>query len=331
MSELRQLLFQHPKGVTIAEIAAHLDVTQRSARRYLRELSMDLQAVPERPGGQKRWRIPAVDLPRRVAMRRTQAYALLAARELFRPMRGSALYEEIDLATQTLLGVARRPGRGPNAGLTEESELERRFRYLPFAPKDYAQRAEDLDNLFLAVADLRPVSCRYPRPSDGQLMRARIHPYALLLYKDAIWCLALDTASGVVAALALDGVERTRCHEDERFAIPADFDVDDYVQGQFGLWRQVGEPHEVIIDVAASASEVVRTRRVHSSQQLEPLPDGGVRLRVWLSDLSEVATWVLGFGSLAAVVAPFELRERVRDELGRALDRYASLPRGGCE
>jgi predicted DNA-binding transcriptional regulator YafY len=93
----------------------------------------------------------------------------------------------------------------------------------------------------------------------------------------------------------------------------------------------VGEPHEVIIDVAASASEVVRTRRVHPSQQLEPLPDGGVRLRVWLSDLSEVATWVLGFGSLAAVVAPFELRERVRDELGRALDRYASLPRGGCE
>jgi predicted DNA-binding transcriptional regulator YafY len=122
--------------------------------------------------------------------------------------------------------------------------------------------------------------------------------------------------------LALDGVQRTRCHEDERFTIPDDFDVDDYVQGQFGLWRHDGVPHEIVIDVDARASEVVRTRRIHPSQQIEALPDGGVRLRVWLGDLSEVATWVLGFGSLAEVVAPPELRERVQAELARALARY---------
>ncbi|HZO16459.1 MAG TPA: WYL domain-containing protein, partial [Polyangiaceae bacterium] len=143
MSELRRLLHLHPSGVTLLEIAAHLRVTPRSARRYLRELSYDLEAVPERPGGQKRWRIPAVDLPRRVAVRRTQAYALLAARGLFDSMRGSTLYEEIDLAVQTLLGVARRPGRGPNSGVAD-AQLEQRFRYLPFAPKDYSHKSEDL-------------------------------------------------------------------------------------------------------------------------------------------------------------------------------------------
>ena len=39
-------------------------------------------------------------------------FALLAARRLFEPLRGTALFEEIDLAAQRLLGIARRPGRG---------------------------------------------------------------------------------------------------------------------------------------------------------------------------------------------------------------------------
>ena len=33
MSELRALLHRHPKGVTLNQIAAHLEITPRSARR----------------------------------------------------------------------------------------------------------------------------------------------------------------------------------------------------------------------------------------------------------------------------------------------------------
>lgn len=322
MSELRQLLYQHPRGVTVAEIAAHLDVTPRSARRYLEELKRDLEAVPEGQSGQKRWRIPPLDVPRRVAVRRTQAYALLAARSLFEPMRGSALYEEIELATQTLLGMARRPGRGPNSGVTE-ADLERRFLYLPFAPKDYSARAEDLDNLFQAVADLHPLSCRGPRADDGAPDRLHIHPYALLLYKDAIWCLALDTEIDLIRTLPLDAIQETHCHDELSFELPVDFDVRDYVQGQFGLWRKDGPLHDVVIHVDARARDVVTTRRVHPSQELELLADGSVRLRLRLGDLSEVVTWVIGFGSMARAIAPAELCERVRLELARALACYS--------
>ena len=321
MSELRRLLHLHPSGVTLLEIAAHLRVTPRSARRYLRELSYDLEAVPERPGGQKRWRIPAVDLPRRVAVRRTQAYALLAARGLFDSMRGSTLYEEIDLAVQTLLGVARRPGRGPNSGVAD-AQLEQRFRYLPFAPKDYSHKSEDLDSLFQAVADLRPVSCRYPRHDDGALERIMVHPYALLLYKDAIYCLAHDTRAAAVRPLALDGIVEARCHDDERFALPQDFRIDDYVQGQFGIWAGAAAARRVIIEFDAEVRDYLTTRVVHRSQRLEMLPGDRVRLQLELADLREVATWVLGFGKSALVIEPMELRDQVRRELSAALSRY---------
>ena len=81
-------------------------------------------------------------------------------------MKGSTLFDEIEMATQRLLALAQRPGRGPNAGLAD-ARLEERFLYLPVAPKDYTGKTEELDDLFQAVADLRPLKCRYKSGTRG--------------------------------------------------------------------------------------------------------------------------------------------------------------------
>lgn len=322
MAELRRLLVQHPKGVTLHEIAAHLDVTPRSARRYLNALPMELESEVERPSGQKRWRIPAVDVPRRVALRRTQAYALIATRDLFASIRGSALYEEIDLANQTLLGVARRPGRGPNAGVHEDASLEQRFRFLPFAPPSYADKSEELDTIFHAVAELHPIECSWLE-DDGSWVRRRLWPYALVFYKDALHCLACEPASELVKAHALERIADTHCIVDERFELPSDFDVEDYVQGQFGLWRNDEIVHEVVVELDASVAGALLSRRLHPSQRVELHPDGRARLILDLGDLSEVVPWVLGLGPHAEVISPPELRAAVSEQLQAALARYA--------
>lgn len=328
MDALRSLLQRHPSGLTLYELAAELGVTPRSLRRYLVEVrrEIDLVATTPKPGGVRVWRLAPSEIPRKVEVRRTQAYALLAARRLFEPMRGSTLYEEIDLAAQKLLGVARRTGRGPNAGVAD-ARLEERFLYLPFAPKDYSSRTEELDDLFQAVADLRPLRCRY-RKSDGREARIVIHPYAMVVYKDAIYAVGLHVAKGEVRTFLLDRMRDSECSASERFELPADFSIDDYFQGQFGIWR--GEDKQrVVVEFDARVAEYVRTRKVHASQKLVSLPDGGVRLTITIADLTEVASWVLGFGDTAKVLQPEELKERVMRELRGALARYdepASAP-----
>lgn len=323
VTRLQQLFLQHPKGITIDEIATHLQVNPRSARRYVAalrtELRNELEPVTDGDGA-KRWRIPDVEVPRRVAMRRTQAYALLAARPLFAAMRGSTVYEEIALASETLLGVARRPGRGPNAGL-RGADLEQRFRYVAFAPKDYSERSEDLDNLFQAVADLRPASMLYPSAS-GAFERVTVHPYALLLYKESIYALGRDVATGTVRTFELDFVRDTRLLEQPAFELPEDFSVDDYAQGQFGLWRTEREPVPAVVDFDGATAGQVTARRYHPSQRTEPLPDGGVRVHLSLGNSSELASWVLGFGPHAFVQEPAELRLQVEELLVAALTRY---------
>ena len=135
------------------------------------------------------------------------------------------------------------------------SSLEDRFLYLPFAPKDYAAHTEELDDLFQAVADLRPLRCRYRRAKDGQEEKVTIHPYAMVLYKDAIYCVGLHVGKKEIRTFLLDRMRDTECAATERFELPPDFSIDDHFQGQFGIWRG-SEPKKVVIDFDAKVADL---------------------------------------------------------------------------
>ena len=319
---LRELLLRHPKGLTIYDMAEALDVTPRTMRRYLKEVDrqLELQPVETRGGGPLLWKIRTSELPRKVELRRTQAYAFLAARRLFAPLAGSTLYEEVDMAVSKLLSFSRRPGRGPNAGRAD-ARLEDRFLYLPFAPKDYSAKTEELDDLFQAVADLRPLSLRYRSAGKSREERIKIHPYAMVLHRDSIYCVGYHTTKAEVRTFVLDRMRDTQVAYSEHFDLPEHFSVDEYFHGELGVFKST-EQHEVVIDFDERGAEYVRMRRVHDSQKLTPLPDGGVRLSMTVGNLNQLTSWVLEWGARAQVVAPAELVERVKKELQGALDHY---------
>ena len=322
VDRLREILSRHPKGLSLYELAGALGVTVRTMRRYMVEIEreFDLESTPVKAGGQRLWRIRSSEIPRKLELRRTQAYALLAARRVFEPMRGSTLFEEIDLATNKLLAFAQRPGRGPNAGLAD-ARLEQRFLYLPHAPKNYAQKTEELDDLFQAVSDLRPLSLLYRSAARADEERITIHPYALVLHRDSIYCVGFHVGRAEIRTFVLDRMRDTQCAVTERFELPADFMVDAYFQGEFGIWRDT-TPHKVVIEFDAHAADYVRMRTVHASQKLQSIAGGGLRLTMTVGNLLPVVSWVLEWGGRARVIEPPELIERVKGELESALGQY---------
>src|SRR6516164_2520860 len=100
IDHMRAQLEAHAAGLTLEQLAGLLRMTTRSVRRYLRELALvtELESVEVRPGGAHLWRIKPSERGRNVPLRRMQAYALLATRRVFEVLKGSALYDEIDLA-----------------------------------------------------------------------------------------------------------------------------------------------------------------------------------------------------------------------------------------
>lgn len=330
LDQLQELLTKHPKGLTLYELADKLGVTSRTMRRYLKEIEKEFDFEKHRPrSGAQVWRIRASEIPRKVELRRTQAYALLAARRLFQPLDGTALFDEIDMAISKLLAFAQRPGRGPNAGLAD-ARLEDRFLYLPHAPKNYRERTEQFDDLFQAVSDLRPLSLRYRQSDKKAEERITIHPYALVMHRDSIYAVGKHVGRNEIRTFVLDRMRDTEASATERFELPDDFSVDEYFQGHFGIWRSE-QKIRVVIDFDAQATQYVRTRVVHPTQSLVRLPGDGVRLTMEVGNLTPVVSWVLEWGARAKVVEPPELVERVKQELLEALDAYQDEPKNSAQ
>ena len=109
----------------------------------------------------------------------------------------------------------------------------------------------------------------------------------------------------------------------ERFTRPADFDAKKFFERSLGVMTGKGD-YEVVIEMDAWLTDILRGRRWHPSQVWTELPGGGSHLRMRLSCLEEIEQWVLSWGTRATVIAPQELRERVANA-GRVIAaRYAA-------
>lgn len=324
LSKLRLLLEGRPAGVTLEDLAAAIHVSARSVRRYLVEIDrvQALESLPTVPGGPHVWRIKPVERGRAVPLRRTQAYALLAGRPAFDALKGSALHDEIDLAHESLLQLAQRPGREVEGDVPPDTRLQDRVLLFGEPARGYGKKAEQLDDLFQAVAKLRAVRLRC-REAGAEATFVS-HPCALVASCGALHCIVRVAGTDALRAVRLDDVEQTEVLA-ARFSLPEGFDARAWVHGAFGV-AAPGPTRRVVVEFDARAAPDARARKVHPTQIVGTSPDGRVRLAFDVPDLEPVVPWVLGFGGAARVVEPPELARRVRASLSRALARYGARP-----
>jgi predicted DNA-binding transcriptional regulator YafY len=330
LDHLRSQLKAHIAGLTLEDMAGLLRASTRTIRRYLRELSLvtEVEAIPIGPGEAKLWRIKPSERGRTVTLRRGQAYGLLAPRRVFEVLRGSALFDEIDLAMRQVEQVAHRPTArtGVRGDVPAEARLEDRFAYVPRSARAYANRSEDIDAAFQAVADTAVLRFRYREPgTDGKGARITAHPYALVLHGGTIACVAHDVDRAATRAFVFDRMSDLMASDGERFVLPAEFALGEWLQGDFGVAR-AARTVKIVVELEPRVAEGVRGRKVHPSQRLAVADDGRVRISLVVPEeatlLAAVKAWVLGFGAGARVVEPRELAEDVAEELRRAAGRY---------
>jgi predicted DNA-binding transcriptional regulator YafY len=319
---LRDALDKQPSGLTLEEIADALSVTTRSVRRYLTELGRwgaELESIETSPGGAHLWRIKPSERGRSLTLRRTQAYALLATRKHFDALKGSALFDEIDLVMRQLVSIAQRPTKATARGeIAVNARLEDRLLFLPDAPRRYDARAEELDALFHAVADLRVVSCGLEEKRATVLQ-----PYALLFHRGVIWCVAHSPALRETRVIAFDDMRDIDVGA-EHFSLPDHFDVREYWHGDFGIAipPKTRDKIRVLVEFDPRVAHEVRSRKCHPSQRVAVSQDGRIRASMTLGDLGAATRWVLGFGDAARVIEPAELVLSVETALKKMLAKY---------
>lgn len=332
IDKLREVLESQPRGLTLEEIAASLRVTQRSVRRYLRELDGTrehekfdiLESIETSPGGAHVWRIKPGERGRKVDLRRSQAYALLATRRALDILRGSALHDEVELVLGQIEKVARTPFRSQGAEISGANALESRFFWLPPTARSYAARGEDLDEVFRAVADLRVLRFR-PRTRGDRADRGDrvvFQPYAMVVHRGTIHVLGQRRGRAEAEVVPFEAMTELRASETEHFDLPAGFDVDQFVHGELGIAPPTRARATVEFD--ARVADEIKSKKWNAQQKILTSPDGRVRLQIPLVNVDQLVAFVLSWGDAARVVDPPELVDRVAETLSRALQRYSS-------
>lgn len=108
---------------------------------------------------------------------------------------------------------------------------------------------------------------------------------------------------------------------------PDVWDLDQWMAGSFGIWRE--EEHDIVLHVAASASERARSWRFHPRQELEE-DDEGLTVRFRSGGLREIAEHLFTWGSDIRIVSPEELRTMMKDRL-LAAQSIVGNDLQGCE
>jgi len=196
--------------------------------------------------------------------------------------------------------------------------LDLAFSFRPFAPEDPDLRTLEL--LTRAVAERRGLKFSYRKPGDKRSEVRKVHPYHVMEYEGRLYLLAHDPARGAVRTFVLGRMSEPAL-TGERFSRPKDFDPKKEFSTSLGVMQGKGD-YQVVIEMDAWLTDILRGRRLHPSQVVDEMPGGGSHLRMRLSCLEEIEQYVLSWGAHASVVGPQELRDRLAKTARALAARY---------
>jgi proteasome accessory factor B len=130
---------------------------------------------------------------------------------------------------------------------------------------------------------------------------------------------ASNTASGRTETFALSRC-RSLAGTGQQFAGPAGFHAPAFFKDKFGI-SQADKPWKVRLLFAREVATYIRERVWHASQALRQRRDGALELRLQTSSRKELTRWILSWMPHVKVLAPRQLRDRVRQRMRQGLAR----------
>lgn len=181
-----------------------------------------------------------------------------------------------------------------------------------------AQSAKSVDALMNAILGRRRVRMRYHSFSSQQVKDYLIEPYRLAYAQGGLYLQAFVPGYGEMRTFAVQRIEQAVALE-ESFS-PVDSGDADVFRHSLGAFS--GTPEKVVIEFTADEAPYVRERDFHSSQVIEELPGGRVRLTMNIVIDWELQAWVMGFGPAARVITPETFAKRIVESLEEARATY---------
>ena len=250
-----------------------------------------------------------------VPISEAEVFALLVAHKAIAQYHGTPFERPLAMAFRKLTGQL---DRGVQFSLGSLDEV---LSFRPFAPED--ADLETFEILTRALKERRELRFLYRNLGADKSHWRLARPYHVACVDNHWYLFAFDVKRDAMRTFVL---ARLRAPEitQKRFTMPKKFDLNEYLRGSLSVYKG-GDDYEVVIEFDSWASDLVRERRWHRSQELTELPGRQVRLRLRLNSIEEAERWVLGWGTHATVVRPQALAARVCKVAVGLQERYKGL------
>jgi proteasome accessory factor B len=307
---MRELaLFQaNPRGLTSAQVAQKVGISQRQAQRDIAALERE-RGVPFVKQG-TRWTLiegyflPPVNftIPEAMAM-------VVGARLMWRYADRANPFAQV--AYEKLAAVLPGPMKGPVMEVADG---------LADKPDDGVW-TKVFAALTTAWAERRKVRIRYTK-EDGNTFERVVWPLFIEPTPAAHSCylVAYDQKRAGPRVYRMERISGVTVLED-RFDPPVGTSLRKMLGHAWGIWTS-DHPVEILLRFTPRVAARVIATTWHESQDLRKLPDGGVELRLVIAEPIEIRPWILGWGKECEVIAPAALRESIADELEDAVAAY---------
>jgi proteasome accessory factor B len=177
-----------------------------------------------------------------------------------------------------------------------------------------------------AINQRERLRARYQR-FDGETRDYALEPCHLAAYHGNWYLVALNTAAGRLETFALSRC-RSLTGTGQHFPRPVAFDPQAFFKNAFGI-SLADRSWKVRLLFAREVATYIGERVWQPGQRMRRRRDGALELWLETASRKELTRWVLSWVPYVRVLAPRQLRERVRERLRQGLAGCRCGPQAG--
>lgn len=321
---LDRLNFKTPYGgVTVKELGERFGVTERQVHRDLRAIQNDFKR-------------PLVKREVVIDGRKCIFYALEAgylpsinpekATALFLSLlqqQGSALTGHINGFKDVLVSTLFSYHYNPRELAVEK--LQDRIHVVEEALVNPGAVGKVFAGVVGALKECHRIKLWYYTAHSGEITERVVEPYGLICKRQNWYLVAYCRERCDIRVFRVDQIKDAFPYTGEKFAYPADFNLQQYMSNSWGVIND-GRECRVRIKFSPQVAHRVKNMIYHPSQVLdEELVNGSVVISFDVCGIGEMKTWIIQWGENAEILEPDWLRE----DMKKMAEDIANLYRRG--
>ena len=308
---LQVLLWQHPSGLEVEEIAHRCSISRRTVYRDLEALESELD-VPIWEEAGKRGIAEGYFLPP-ITFTQPEAVSLFLAARMMQYF--SPQYNTSIASTFMKLNTIVPPFL--------KNQIQTTIDHLESLPRD-ERKISNFDKLIQAWLSRHAVTIKYQDLYGHKPMIRTIEPYFIEPHprNRANYVIGYSRTKKRISTFKIDRIIGDVKVEPDTYEIPSDFNIDKFLSSAWGTYT-LPKVDTIKLRFSRRISKAIMATSFHSSQMAEMQPDGSLIMTLNVYNTGDFQAWVLGWGRDVEVLEPEGLREQVARDIQMLNELYS--------